>query len=373
VQRCDFATPGPKTIEVIMSMAEKNGSASVSIGVLAACGVLLAACSSTGGAQDARVADAGATTTPIHFGVMTHLEAGQQFPNQQVFTGYDTDIRTLVNLFVANNAKITIESEKSYIRAATQWAATDNGLLYALSKGVGVGTHCDEIADATVQADFETNKASVDSIVGAANNVGCSGGWVKTDWAVAAANAGFKYLDGVVFFAYMAVPVQNRPVNPNTGSPYTDQEIKSTYYHDPAPPDLMDRIYPRLLSSTTDLNADADGKLLLMTGELGEIASLSEGRSNCFPNCSLTQADFDVITTTIETAFAAKDHRKFAMLYLHFPMETLRAAPDGSATTAQKTALATTWLKKMAELRAQGKIVWVTQKEAYEQFSAWGK
>ncbi|MBI5480825.1 MAG: hypothetical protein HY906_18345 [Deltaproteobacteria bacterium] len=337
---------------------------------------LLAGCGATrneggdGGAGADGGADGG-QPTPIHFGVMVHLEGNLQLTSQQMFTGFDQSVREVVDLFSANGAKLTIESEKPYAEAAAQWAAGDNALLYSLSQGLGVGTHCDigGPGGAATTAEFAENKSKVDALVGAENNLGCSGGWGQSDWANAAADGGFKYLDGVVMMAYLGVPQQNRPIDPDTGSPYTDAKIQQTVYHDPAPSDLMDRIYPRLLADTNDLEGDAAGRLLLLTGEIGEVASLFEGRSNCFPNCVLTQDDFDVIVDTVEQAWAAKDHSRFAMMYLHFPMGTLRA--DAGGTAEQKKQLVTGWLEQMATLQAEGKIAWVTQKEAYEGFVAW--
>ena len=170
--------------------------------------------------------------------------------------------------------------------------------------------------------------------------------------------------------AYLAVPEANRPINPSTGVPYTDAEITRVVYHDPTPQDLMQRIYPRMLANTDDLEDDVDGRLMLLTGELGEIASLYEGRKSCFPRCTLTQDDLDVVTSTIDQVWAAKDNAKFSMLYLHFPESTLMSEPNGGATTDEKTELITAWLQKMSSLDAEGKITWVSMKEAYEGFMA---
>ena len=317
---------------------------------------------------DAGTPDASAAT-PIHFAVMVHLEGNLQFPTQQSLTTYDQSVRSTIDLFSTNGGRLTVESEKPYADAAAKWAASDNALKYSLSKGMGVGTHCDMTDNQTNASDFATNKGKVDAHVGAENNLGCSGGWVKGDWANAAYDGGFKYLDGVVMRSYLGVPEANRPVNPSTGKPYTDTEITTVVYHDPAPQDLMQRIYPRKLANTNDLEGDADGRLLLLTGEIGEITSLYEGRSNCFPNCMLTQDDFDAVISTLEQVYAAKDHSKFAMMYMHFPMGTLRPDPGG-LTTDQKIQLTSTWLQKMGALQSEGKIVWVTMKEAYEGFVA---
>jgi hypothetical protein len=299
---------------------------------------------------------------------MVHLEAGLTLPDQQRFTNIDGTIREIIDVFFQNQAKVTVESEKPYALAAAQWAPTDNAMTYALTKGQGVGTHCDEIEAQTAVADFTNNKTKVDALVGAENNVGCSGGWIRGDWASAAYSGGFRYLDGVVMMAFLGVPVQNRPVNPLTGYPYTDQEISRTCYHDPAPPDLLDRIHPRMLANTNDFEGDANGNLLLMTGEIGEIASLSEGRVNCFPNCQLTQDDFDVVMATIDEAFAGKDHSRFAILYVHFPLDTMRDGPSPSPTKVQ---LVTTWLQQMSAYVTAGKITWVTMKEAHDRYVAW--
>jgi hypothetical protein len=85
-----------------------------------------------------------------------------------------------------------------YVEAADKWGS--NMLLYALKNGQGVGTHCDfdSMSQEEATANYGSRKEKIDSIVGAENNLGCSGGWGTHDWARAAHGAGFSYLDGPV-------------------------------------------------------------------------------------------------------------------------------------------------------------------------------
>ena len=151
-----------------------------------------------------------------------------------------------------------------YAEAAGKWG--EDMLNYALDKGMGVGTHCDfsttNTPNTTVTAkDFKNLKEKVDAIVGASNNLGCSGGFGAENWVQAAHDGGFSYLDAPVMNVYLRIPEENRPINPETNKPYTDEEIEKVYYHDPAPPDIRDRIYPRMLKDVQDLEEDKDGIL----------------------------------------------------------------------------------------------------------------
>ena len=305
---------------------------------------------------------------PLNFAAYLHLEAELKFPNEKTYNQVNAQLKEIIDLFDKYDAKITIESAMPYAEAANKWG--NDMLNYALDKGMGVGTHCDfsttNTPNPTVTSeDFENLKEKVDAIVGTSNNIGCSGGFGAENWVQAAHDGGFSYLDAPVMNVYLRIPEENRPINPETNKPYTDEEIEKVYYHDPAPPDIRDRIYPRMLKDVQDLEEDKDGILLLMTGGLGEISSLYEGRKNCFPNCKLTQEDIDYIFENIDNVNNFKDNSRVSVLDTHFPLKTLSVPPEKKE---EKLKIVEGWLKKMQEYQQQGKIKWVTMKEVYEEY-----
>ena len=306
---------------------------------------------------------------PLNFAAYLHLEAESKFSNSKAYNQTNAQLKEIIDLFGKYDAKITIESSMPYAEAAGKWG--EDMLNYALDKGMGVGTHCDfsttNTPNPTVTSeDFENLKEKVDAIVGASNNIGCSGGFGAENWVQAAHDGGFSYLDAPVMNVYLRIPEENRPINPETNKPYTDEEIEKVYYHDPAPPDIRDRIYPRMLKDVQDLEEDKDGILLLMTGGLGEISSLYEGRKNCFPNCKLTQEDIDYIFENIDNVNNFKDNSRVSVLDTHFPLKTISVPRERKE---EKLKIVEGWLKKMQEYRQQGKIKWVTMKEIYEEYT----
>lgn len=305
---------------------------------------------------------------PLDFAVMVHLEGQLSVPDEAAYDRITAQIKEITDLFAKYGAKATIESEMPYANATLKWGKNnDDALHYSLSKGQGVGTHCDMntniASEAALESEYKYRKDTVDSIVGAENNLGCSGGWSPVDWAQASKGAGFSYLDGVVMFAYLAVPMENRPINPDTGSAYTDDEIRQTYYHDPAPPELSDRIYPRRLNDTNDLVDDGAG-IVLLGGSLGEIASLYENRKNCFPNCDLTTDDAEYLMDQIDYANSIRDSSRTAMLEIHFPIYTMMQPGAKEIVEA--------WLAEMQQYQDEGKIEWKTMKEIYDEVNQSG-
>ena len=309
-------------------------------------------------------------TKPINFAVMLHLEGGGfTIADEKQFNAMNSELKQVIDLFSKYDAKITIESESPYTEAVSKWG--NNQLTYALEKGMGVGTHNDVMrvnSQEELVNSYKSVKAKVDAIVGAENNIGCSGGWVAGyDWAVAAHKAGFSYLDGAVMVAALSVPEKNRPINPDTGKPFTDTEIgfniPNNYMHDPLPPDLKDRMYPRRLKDTNDLVGDDSG-VLLTTGELEELSAMSEGRKNCFPGCRLTKDDTDTLFKNIDYADSIKDNAKVSLLYFHFGLGTI-----GFPAKEDNLKIVEDWLSKMQEYQNEGKIKWMTMKEVYEEYN----
>jgi len=292
-------------------------------------------------------------TYPLYFSVMSHYEVTfTDDTNDAVFNKHVSDLNWALDLFDDYDAKLTIETEKPFARAVLNSGSTI--LSDALARGHGVGTHCDigTSTGTTVEslaADYKENKELVDEIVGEENNRGCSGGFGPADYVLAASSAGFGYLDGVVYYAYLAQPQSIRP------DQVSDEEIRNIYFHDPVIPNFSDHIYPRFLNDAQDFVEDADGTFVLLNGELGEIANLEEGRSNC--PCTLTDADFDVVYDAIDEANAVRDPKRVAHIYIHMAPGNFK--PENEA-------LLRSFLEHMQQLQADGKIQWATMGEVYD-------
>ncbi len=293
-------------------------------------------------------------TYPLYFSVMIHMEEDfKDDTNADLFALHEKELYWGMDLFEEYDAKMTIESAQPFAIAIIQ---SDSPLFNdALERGHGVGTHCGKEVKGNTVAQlataYETNKDLVDQIVGKNNNRGCSGGWGSTDYVRAATEAGFGYLDGVVYLAYLSMDQSLRP------DQVSDEDIRDIYYHDPVLPEMSEHIYPRFLENAEDFVEDADGELVLLNGELGEIASLDEGRKNCSPDCALSEEDFQVIYDAIEEASSIRDPQRVAHLYVHIPVKNY---------DEDNEELLRSFLSHMQELQEEGKIVWATQGEVYD-------
>lgn len=296
---------------------------------------------------------------PFYFTSMTHMEGiFKDDRDEDLFNRHVEQIRWAMDLFDGYGAKLTVESEQSFAKANDIWGT--NILREIIERGHGVGTHADFGAErrplglAALTRRFAENKQLVDALVGEQNNLGVSGGQGPGEWVLAAANAGFDYMDGVVGFAYLSMPESERPDG------WTDEAIRSTYYHDSAPVDLEQRTHPFWLKDATDFDEDADGVLLISGGDLGELASIAEGRSNCAPDCELTEADADALREQLDAALALHDGSRVGKVNIHIPLTLLKEENE----TVLRALLS--MLKEYAD---DGEILFGTQKDVYDAVS----
>ncbi len=297
------------------------------------------------------------TKQPFIITTMTHMEGVYTDDvNERVFDKHVADMRWAMDLFDEYGAKLTFESEQSFAKANTNWGL--NILKEVITRGHGVGTHADfgaraGLTLAELTQNFVNNKKLVDGLVGSANNQGVSGGTGPTDWVLAATAAGFHYIDAVTGFGYLSMPTSARP------SQWTDAYILSTGYHDSIPPKLEDRIYPIPLKDAEDLQPDAEAALTMMSGDLGELSSLAEGRSNCSPNCTLNKSDVDVVVRSIDDIIAYRDTSRFTKINFHIPMDLLVKSNEATLRSM---------LSAIKEYTDAGTLSWDTQLGAYKQY-----
>jgi hypothetical protein len=299
---------------------------------------------------------------PLYFTVMTHMEGNfVDDVNPEVFRFHNQQIEYGMGLFDEYDAKLTIESEKPYARANIRWDR--NMMQEIVDAGHGVGTHCDigafldEMPLDEYTALFVENKMLVDALVGEDQNRGCSGGNGANDFVTAAHDAGFDYLAGMVGFAYLAFDLDQRPEG------WTDEYIRAVTYHDVVPIDLVDRMHLFELADLEDLEPDEEGVIVVNGGGLGEISSMEEGRSNCFPDCVLTTEDADEIFRLIDEALELRDPARVAKLNIHIPVKTYQA---------QNEEVLRYFLEGMSAYVERGDIAWATQLEVLEAYEELG-
>lgn len=306
--------------------------------------------------------DASKTNAPLYFTTMTHMEEDfKDDTDKGLFDRHVANMRWAMGLFDEYGAKLTFESEQPFAKANTIWGT--NILKEVVGRGHGVGTHAGFGATRGVTmtvdqlaAKFKENKSLVDALVGAENNKGVSGGTGPTDWVLGASAAGFDYIDAVTGFGYLSMPESSRPTT------WTNAYVLKTGFHDPIPPEFSDRLYPLSLKDAKDLVPDAGGVLTMMGGDIGELASIAEGRINCAPNCVLDSADVTAVLDAIREADSVRDRSRVARINVHVPMELL----DKKNETLLRQLLA--GIKEYAD---KGTVTWATQLGSYEGYRSW--
>jgi hypothetical protein len=308
---------------------------------------------------------------PLYMTTMTHMEVNfTDDRDQGIFMRHVEELRYGMDLAEEYGAILTIESEKPFARANTTWNL--NIMAEIQQRGFGVGTHCDigynEPAMSVDQfaAMFTENKALVDALIGAENNLGCSGGGSVNDWALAASQAGFKYLDGIVGMHYLAMPVASRP-----GPEWTDTFIRGGNFHLNAPVDMDQRIYPFGVANALDFNADPNPVIVVSSGELGLFSALAEqgreyGGGPVLHDDEYTfdNADVDKLVSIIEEVDRTRDRSRIAKLCVYLP---------ANAYLPQNETVLRYFFGQMQALAARGTITWATQRQVYEAYVNWSK
>jgi hypothetical protein len=307
-----------------------------------------------------------ATTPPIILTIMTHTDG--TYGTADAFKADKKKIQRGIELFKPYGVKMNLEASKEFATADIT-ASTASGratfLKSVVRNGNGVGTHCNDVrasttaSDAALQTTLENNKRIVDSALAdqAIHNVSISGICSNKDWVKAAQGATFKITDAGTGFCYLSMPQSARPT-----AEWTDDAIKATFFHDPAPFDLANRLSPMRLLDATDFVPDAAGILIFSNGELGELDSLHEGRINCAPSCTLDAADFNVVYAAIDNVIAARDPAKVGRINMHIPTKLFNPTDE---------ALLDDFLTVLKAYADAGKIVFGTQEDVADTFARW--
>lgn len=300
---------------------------------------------------------------PLFIATMTHMEGSfKDDTNEKIFLRHVDQMRWAMDLFDEYGAKLTFESERSFAQANINWDF--NMMKEVVDRGHGVGSHADfgakdNLTEKEYVEEFTELKTLIDGLVGEENNQGVSGGTGPFDWVGTAAEAGFKYRNGVTGFACLSMSPSARSMG--CGG-WTDAAIEKTYYHDSVPVEFSERIRFLGLADADDLVPDENPKIVISGGELGELASLDEGRSNCFPDCVLTNEDIDVVFAQIDEALEVRDPSEPAKISMHIPLILL---------VEQNEVLLRRLLEGIQSYVDEGDAVWVTQLGAYQGYEDW--
>ncbi len=306
---------------------------------------------------------------PLYLATMTHMEGNWNDDKvEKLFLQHVEQLRYGMDLAAEYGALLTIESEKSFARANAKWNL--NIMAEVRDRGFGVGTHCDigfndpPLSVEQFAAEFTENKSLVDALIGAENNLGCSGGGSVNDWAQAASRAGFQYLDGIVSMHYLAMPLQNRP-----GSEWTDEFIRDAHYHLNSPVDLYQRIYPFEVADARDFLADADPVILVSSGELGLFSAMAEkgreyggGPVLHDDEYAFDKADVDALLAIIRDVDKNRDRTRIAKLCVYLP---------ANAYVKENEEVLRYFFGQMQTLQEHGTLTWATQRQVYEVYTEW--
>ena len=306
---------------------------------------------------------------PIFITTMTHLEGNWNYDGKQGRDKFDLDVTKIgvaMDTFDAHVALLTIESETPFSQAAIKWESDIFTKIQA--RGHGVGTHCDidpkqdVIAVEEFAKQFTERKSLMDQLVGADNNLGCSGGQGRNEWIGGAHIAGFKYIDGVVGFGYLSMPLENRPEG------WTDDYIlKEGHFHDNIPIDLAERIHPFMMDDATDMVPDVPGKVLMSSGGIGRLDNMAdtEKGAGCAPKCTLEDDDIEAGFRRIDEALAVHDPERVGKIDIYFPLSIFKAA--------NLPRIETFLARLKTDYIDTGKLQWATQSQVYETYVSWNK
>jgi len=292
---------------------------------------------------------------PLYFSTMTHLEGSTPYnSNENVFNNVIVKLEGAMALASKYDALMTIESEKPFALACVDF--NRNFLAEVLAAGHGVGTHCDigvPEPDQTTLEEFTAsaaeNKSLVDGLTGPENNLGCSGGGGYLDWVLGLKGAGFSYVNATVGMAYLCMDESALPDG------MSKQYIKSKESHTPAPFELLDRIYARMLKDAKNFEHDAEGGLVLLGGGLGR----PDAQFNNEKDQIFTTEDVDALVTTIQAVDKDRDPSRFARLNVHLSVEHL--SPQNSEVLEY-------FYSSLQKLQQEGVIQWETEAGTYHAY-----
>jgi len=224
-------------------------------------------------------------------------------------------------------------------------------LTPAAGGGPGASLGLTERGVLDLVAEWRVRKVLVDELVGAENNLGCSGGGGLSDWVQAAELADFAYVDGIVGYHFLSTLPGARPPG------WTNPAIFTGLYHEPAPVLLEDRVHPVFLDDALDLQEDLGGDVLMSPGSIGRLESFDGTMGD------LTLADVAAALAALEDAVAAQNPTKVGKATFYLPAAIF--------TVANEPVLAEFFDEVQTRFVEPGRASWASQREVYDAVVAW--
>ena len=292
---------------------------------------------------------------PLYIAFMTHLEDDWlDNNNATIFNNHKNSILLEISFFKPYGAKVNFESAPPFLNGCYNW--NDNVFQLMLDSAMGVGGHSNnsDYYDSTyslVRGLISYNQHYLGTSGGISNDTVNLNNWV--DSAVA---AGYNYVNGIAYSAWLQVPQSERPFQE------TDLDIITNKFHDPLFPDFAENIFPRRVQSAATFYADTSGPLVLISGSAGTFNKLQEGYSYCSTNsCPLDSADVDTFLTKVNQALSILDTStgKIACVYMHVPLNLIKP---------QNKVYFEYLFQSLSPLQQSGKIQYASMAEIYEAF-----
>lgn len=287
------------------------------------------------------------TPVPETFDYAAELEAltGAVTATEAVDIGFATSMTPMVLSDLASGASSADEFREE-LRDFYQSA-------FRATNGIPPAATLDAVQQMILDlvAEWRIRKVMVDVLVGVGENLGCSGGGGFHDWVQGAQIAGFNYVDGIVGYHYLSMPLENRPYG------WDDAAILSSLYHEAAPVDLTERLRPVFLANGFDFDEDPDGDVLMSGGSLGRLDGLDGDAS------SLSEDDIEEAMRSLALSVAAHDSERVGKATFYLPAALF--------VDANIHLLTDFFGRIYAEFVVPGHVSWASQREVHDAVVAW--
>ena len=295
----------------------------------------------------------------LNLGVMVHLEGWDDDTNEAKFRQHAALLREYATLFEEYGARLTLES-KEMTDGAIRWH--DNVMLEMQNRGHGIGVHADvggSMRDTLPEMRLElTNmKSQLESLGVMVRHV--SGVNSHCDWVTAAVDSGFEFVTGVVSYALLSLPEEERPIAIPDGA-------RPGEFHQAYPFSVEGRLHAwRAENGSNWIDDNPNGDLVIIPSGEGLAYSYEESLGNVELG--------GVQSFTLEDIYAFEQRLSSILEYIESDESTQPYTYylSWSLGTALDKNLMEQWLQMVDKYVALGKVKWKTIPEMYDDYSRW--
>jgi hypothetical protein len=297
--------------------------------------------------------------TVLNLGIMVHLEGWDDDTDEAKFRHHAALLREYATLFEEYGAKLTLES-KEMTEGATRW--DDNVLLEMQNRGHGIGVHADvggSMRDTLSEMRLELTdmKSQLESLGVTVRHV--SGINSHCDWVTAAVESGFEFVTGVVSYALLSLPEEERPIVIPYGA-------RPGEFHQAYPFSVEGRLHAwRAENGSNWIDDNPDGNLVIIPSGEGLAYSYEESLGNV----ELGGAQ----NFTVEDIYAFEQQLNSILEYIESDESTQPYTYYLSWSFGQAfdRNLMEQWLQMVDQYVVLGKVQWKTIPEMYDDYVRW--